>query len=128
MAAAKRAEAEAPAIGDVIAEIVSVKRRAGRAESYIARLDQIGSAFCSGRENLPIEKFTLADVERFIDSHSIRYRSTLRSKLSTMFKFAIRRGYRVDNPCARLETVSVPHEIPAIFTVNELELCLRAYP
>jgi integrase len=118
-------ETHSPAVSDVIVEIGKLKRNAGKAESYITRLEQISTAFAQGREKLPVDQFTFRDVETFLDAHKINYRSTLRSKLSTLFKFAVRRGYRTDNPCDRLEKVSAPHVIPDVFTLDEAQTCMK---
>jgi integrase len=118
---------DAPAahsIREVIAEMESIKRKAGRANDYLNSLKSIADAFCKGRESLDVSKFTVGDVERFLDSKNIESRSTLRSRLSTLFKFAVRRGYRVDNPCDQLEAVTPPHKPPAIFTLAEVKKCL----
>lgn len=116
----------APAVEDVITEIGGKKRTAGMAESYVSRLEQISKAFAKGRERLPVDQFTFLDVEAFLDAHNINYRQTLRSKLSTLFKFCVRRGYRIDNPCERLEKIKAPHVVPDIFTVKEMETCLKS--
>jgi integrase len=75
--------------------------------------------FARGRETVPIDKFTLADVEKFLDSKSLQYRATVRGKLSTLFNFCVRRGYRLDNPCSRLEPIKVTKAPPQIFTVKQ---------
>jgi len=118
-------EKPSPAIADVIAEICASKRSAKRAESYVYRLEKIANSFCQGRERLPIADFKFEDIQRFMAKHSVNYRSTLRSKLSTLFKYAVRHGYRSDNPCERLEAISITHKSPEVLTVDEAKKCLR---
>ncbi|MGC3958420.1 MAG: hypothetical protein QM813_10910 [Verrucomicrobiota bacterium] len=90
---------DAPAshsIKSVITEMEETKRKAGRDSDYLDSLENICLAFCKGVESRDVSKFTVKDVERFLDGKKIESRSTLRSRLSTMFKFAVRRGYRAD--------------------------------
>lgn len=119
------------AIADVLDELLAAKRNAGRATSYLASLGQKVKQFIAGRERMPVDRFTVREVEAFMDTKAIRHRTTIRSRLSTLFLFSIRRGYRPDNPCDRLEPISLPHETPSILTVDEVEKCLgwfRVHP
>jgi integrase len=118
---------DAPAahsIQTVMDEMDAAKRKAGRANDYLSSLSNICAAFCKGRERLDVGKFTLSDVEAFLESKELASRSTLRSRLSTLFKFAVRRGYRTDNPCDRLEAITAPHKSPDVFALKEVEKCL----
>lgn len=112
-------------IGRVIIEMLAAKQNAGRNAAYLTGLKSVCRAFSKGRVMRPVAKFTLEDVESFLDARNIRYRSTLRSRLSTLFKFAIRRRYRVDNPCDGLDHVTVPYITPKIFTLEELGKAMK---
>lgn len=113
-----------PKLSTVIAELIAVKEKAGRAEVYTNGLDAGLKQFASGRD-APISSITLADLEKWLDSKNLASRSTLRSRLSTLFKFAVRRGYRLDNPCARLESITAPKAPPSVFTVAQVKACLK---
>jgi integrase len=113
-------------LSKAITELIQVKKSAGRSGRYTDNLKIILDQFAKGRESTALASVSLADVETFLNSKAIASRSTLRARLSTLFKFAIRRGYRIDNPCARLEPVTVPHTPPAIFTVEQVGECLKA--
>lgn len=110
---------QSPSARSVIDELKSSKLRSGRDPKYVTNLGIVLDQFVKGRESLLINKFTLADVETFLDSKSLNYRSTVRGKLSTLFNFAVRRGYRLDNPCNRLEQIKVTRVSPSIFTVKQ---------
>jgi len=118
------ANAPQPNLQTVISELLGVKERAGRAKGYTKNLKIVLNQFAKGRESLAIDRVTFTDVEKFLDDYSLEYRPTLRSRLSTLFKFTIRRMYRTDNPCDRLEAVTVPHKPPAIFTLEQVQLCI----
>ena len=109
----------------VLDEMEVAKRKAGRSERYLTGLRWVLDKFIEGREVHSIEQFGLPDVERFLDSKDIAYRATLRARLSTLFKFAIRRGYRNDNPCMRLEPLTIARKNPSIFTVKQVKTALE---
>jgi len=124
LSSAKDAPTTSPALETVIAEMISVKRRAGLNERYLTDLQQIMNMFAKGRERMAIDKIGLVEVEKFLDSKKLASRSTLRARLSTLFNFSVRRGYTVADPCLRLESVTVKKTPPAIFTVEQVQKCL----
>jgi integrase len=111
-------------IGVVVGDLCAAKLAAGRSKEYVNQLRIVLCQFARGRESLPVDRVSLADVESFLNSRSLAYRSTLRSRISTLFKFAMRRGCRSDNPCARLEPVTYHKPSPQIFTPEQLKTCL----
>ena len=114
-----------PSIASVLEEMEITKRKAGRDSGYLGSLRQIVGMFSAGREQLALNIFTVHDVEAFLNSKNRGSRSTLRSRLSTMFKFAMRRGYLTANPCAQLEPISFPSVTPSVFTLGEMETALE---
>ncbi len=113
-----------PSIEDVMHEMDALKRKVGRDSGYLDSLGQIIAMFAKGRETMAINKFTVREVESFLDSKELASRSTLRSRLSTLFKFSVRCGYRADNPCSQLEAVTIAKPPVAVFTVDEVQKCL----
>lgn len=108
-----------PSISKVITDLKSTKLNNGANPAYVTNLGIVLNQFSKGRESLPINQFTLADVQKFLDSKSLNYRATIRGKLSTLFNFAVRHGYRLDNPCTRLEPIKVTKLPPSIFTTEQ---------
>jgi len=125
LAAATSAPIKSKAISDVISELKQSRLNNGAAPGYVKNLGIVLDVFARGRETLPINKFTLADVETFLDGRSLQYRPTLRGKLSTLFNFAIRRGYRPDNPCDRLESIKVVRSTPAVFAAEQVKAAVQ---
>ena len=113
-----------PAVESVVKEIVAAKRKAGRADKYCNGLKYTLNAFARGRGQVLIGAITLKDIETHLGTVSLASWSTVRTRLSSLFKFAIRRGYCVANPCARLEPVTVTKAPPRVFTPGEAEKCL----
>lgn len=115
---------DAPGLGKLIGEVIEAKRNAGRSPRYVRTLENLLRQFAAGREALPVGQLDLGDVEEFLNRHQLASRSTLRARLSAMFRYAVRRGYRPDNPCDRLERIRVKRSPPAIFTPMQTARCL----
>ena len=113
-----------PALENVIAEVLAAKRSTGSSARYANSLAIPFNQFAKGRERMPIANLGVGDVEAFLNSKNLRSRLTLRARLSILFRFAIRRGYRADSPCDRLESVKVLKHPPAILTVGQTRKCL----
>lgn len=111
-------------LSEVVAELVTAKKSAGRDDGYLNSLKIVLNQFLKGRESLAIDRVTLSNVEAFLDSKSLAYRSTLRARLSTLFNFSIRRRYITNNPCAQLEAVTYHKPPPQIFTPLQLKTAL----
>lgn len=114
-----------PSLGAVIRELVDVKAKAGRRPDYVEALESTLNAFAQGRQEVRVGEVSLGDVEGYLDAKAPASRSTIRSRLSTMFLFAVRRGYALANPCARIEPQSYRKPPPAVFTPPELRKALQ---
>ena len=112
-------------LAKAIEQLLEAKQTAGRSGDYIAGLRINLGQFSKGRGGAKVDALSLGDVEAFLDTKAVASRSTLRSRLSTLFRFAVRRGWRTDNPCDRLEVVTVPHQPPAILTVDQTRTALN---
>jgi len=116
-----------PAIEEVVAEMVKEKTAARRDPDYVKSLKQVAKMFMKGRQRLPMNLFTALEVNTFLDSKKLASRSTLRSRLATLFKYARRKKYRTDNPCAEIEPVKVLRNPPVIFTPAQTQTCLHFF-
>jgi integrase len=114
-----------PGLEKVITELLAAKTAAGRSRRYLQTFAVPINQFAKGREHLPIARISLRDVEGYLDSRNLSYRQTIRARLSTLFRFAVRRGYRPDNPCDRLESIKIHKDPPAILTVEQTKRCLE---
>lgn len=121
-----RADAAAPSsptISAVVSELLEVKRKAGKSKPYVGTLRLMLEAFAKGREEMQISAFGLPEIELWLDKKELASRSTWRARLSTLFKFAVRRGYIITNPCSRLEPVTYKKPSPQVFTVEQAKSC-----
>ncbi|MDE2105634.1 MAG: hypothetical protein KGL39_50875 [Patescibacteria group bacterium] len=117
------APSASPAADVALREMIDGKRKAKRNGEYLGNLNQIVGAFIKGREQLPMAAFN--DVEKFIDGYNLSYRPTVRARLSTWFKFGIRRGYISADPCERMEAIILPPKIPPTLTVEQTKNALE---
>lgn len=111
-------------IGKVRDELLEAKRASGKTDDYLKVLKLVLNQFCKGRELQPVHAVTFGEVESFLNTKSLAYRATLRARISTLFNFAVRRGYRVDNPCHRLESVTYHKPSPEILTPLQVGRCI----
>ncbi len=114
-----------PPLHDAIASMLESKTASGRRPAYVANLRHFLLPFAVGR-NVPISSITVADVEAWIGQSENRWsRSTRLSRLSTLFSFALRRGWIASNPCAQIDRISIDHRPPAILTPHRSEILIR---
>jgi integrase len=92
-------------VREVINEFLVVKARAARSDRYLRQLRVSLSSFAAMRVNVPIANVTLLDCERWIFGQNWKP-ATMDGYLgdvSTLFNFAIRRGYTTENPTRGVE-------------------------
>ena len=114
-----------PMVKEVIRELVLAKKAAGRDPDYADGLETNLLHFFKGLEEQRIDRISLAQVKAILQAKSLAYRSTVRSRLSILFNFAVREGYRVDNPCARVEPVIYHKPPPQVFTIAQVQLAVK---
>lgn len=114
-------------IGRVIEECIEAKRNANRRKAYLRNLEMTLKALARGRETLSIDQFTLQITEQFIKRRPAKPSTVVGeiTRISTLYSFARKRGYRFDNPCEHLERISVDAKPPKIFSPIDAELILR---
>lgn len=120
-------QAKAPALAEVIDELLTIKERSGLSRDYLTTLRAMLGQFASGREAVPVNQVTYVDVEAFLATKTLASHSTWRARLSTLFRFAVRRGYASENPCDRLEPVRYLKPAPRILSLAEVKACLAYF-
>lgn len=119
------APVHSPLCRAVLDELMQVKIKGGLSKDYIGSLGHIIGRFCQQLGRRPMNMVRFAEVEKFRDGYNLASRPTVRSRLATWFKFAVRRGYCPVNLCEQLDPVKVPYTKPRIFTVAETAACLE---
>ncbi len=111
-----------PTLGAAITETIEAKERAKRRPGYIDGLQKYLEKFASGRESLPVNQVTLSVIEDWFaarnESPSTR-RSNL-GRLSALFDLCWRRRYIPENPCIRVEPVSIDRKAASILTPKQV--------
>jgi|SRR5579872_58929 len=114
-----------PAIEKVLAQLVEEMEAAHRDDGYVMTFKQDIKRFY-GEQNLrEVSRFTVDDIMRYFKGKAPGYKKSQRSRLSTLFSYAVRKKYRPDNPCDLLPMLSIKKAPPAVFTLDEVKTCLR---
>lgn len=110
-----------PTLAQCIDELIETKRRGNKRESYLRRLDHYLGMFAKGRENLPVNRIEVLDVEQWFDGRqeALSTRASNLMCISSLLGHAMRRGYRSDNPCDRMDRLTVEQKAPLIFSVYQ---------
>ena len=117
---------ETKPLGAAIAELIKVKTAANRRPAYVSSLEQYLLRWAKGQEAKPIASVKLDEIDDFLNAlPSLSSRMTAINRLSTLFSFAVRRGWRADNPCERVERPHVEIGAPSILTIEEAEKALE---
>jgi integrase len=105
----------------VVEECVEQKRASGKSPRYVQALGANLRRFSGTIAEMPVEKVTHTEIERWLDGAKLRMR-TRRGYLidvRTLFVFAIKRGYLTTNPAESIETPEVEAAPRGILTVRE---------
>lgn len=96
---------------------------------YVKSLRQYLARFIKGRGKVPICHLRLEDVEKWIATHpNGNSRSTHLNRISTLFAFAVKRGWVPSNPCDRIERITVDAKPIRILTPEQAVALERATP
>lgn len=111
----------------MIRELEAAKRFANKRESYIKSLKEYLTLFVRGREQQSIQLFDVSAIETWFNSReeALSTRASNIGRLSSLFSFAVRRGYIAENPCDKLERITVERSTPAIWTPDQIRDALH---
>jgi integrase len=113
----------------VVAECLQSKLSANRRSGYIKSLSGYLERFTAGHEAAPISWFTTGFVENFIAQFkNPDSRATWLNRISTLFSYAVFRGYLTANPCDKIERVTIDRKPPVIFTPEQVRMLLAVCP
>lgn len=114
-------------IGQAIKELLAAKSAANRRSEYLKNLRIVLECFAGGREQMPLSKVTVVDIEDWMRSrkYSPGGRVSAINRLSTLFSWAVKRGYAGKNPCAECERITWDQKTPAILTLDQVRLAVQ---
>ena len=108
--------AKTQTLATTITELVLAKTEGNRRPRYVDGLEKMLRQFSRSRESTPLDEITTADIEAWLRRTKNPYtRQTYLSRLTTLFSFALRRGYVSLNPCVRIERVTIDLKPPLVF-------------
>jgi len=120
---------ESITIIDAIGKLLAAKKTANLRSNYVDSLKFYNTKFAKGREQTPLNQFTFKDVEAWLAQfENANARQTWLNRISTLFSFAVRRGWIAANPCDRIDRVRVDHNPPAILTPKQAGALLALVP
>jgi integrase len=119
----------APPLSQVIAEVIASKVTANRRECYVKSLRVYLNSFAKGRESKPLADVEVWEIELWLSKYAGAYtRQTWLNRISTLFSFAVRRGYIAANPCDRIERITVDMKPPVILSPEQAQRLLDITP
>lgn len=110
-----------PGLAVAIAQLVAAKRASQLRPAYIASLETYLGAFARGRESKPVGSFTPDDIRQWFDARKEKP-GTMASnigRLSSLFAYAVRRGWLPGNPVDGVERPRLEGRTPQILTVRQ---------
>lgn len=112
---------------DAVEKLLAAKAEVQRDPGYLDNLRWVLEKFIRGREALPLAEVSVEDVQLFLSGHSLEYRATLRSRLSTLFRFARKPGrlWIRENPCDALESMRAERKAVVIFSPEQAAVCIE---
>jgi integrase len=128
-----RAKASAPLL-HAVNELLIAKTRAQLRPRYVAGLEAYLRMFIRGREQMPIALVTTEQLANwFVErNESPSAMASNLGRLSSLFAYAVRRGWATVNPVDSIERPRLEAKPPAVFTVRQcaklLAACLRRSP
>jgi len=113
-------------LGKAIDALIDSKRSANKRAPYLKNLRGMLTQFAQGREEVSIATIRAADIEEWLAEHASTpgYRHTWINRLSTLFSFAKRQEWIAQNPCDRVEKVTIDRKRPQILTVDQANTCM----
>ena len=118
---------EGVTIAKAIELLIVAKRLANLRERYITSLRQLLIQFARGREDNQLATFTVEDIESWLAARNDTLHTRIGNigRLSSLFGFAVRRGWIAKNPCDQLERIRVEPAVPRILSPDQAERLMR---
>jgi integrase len=113
---------------DLVTEVLDAKQKAGRRPTTVADYRYLFNRFNRSYGERMAHDIHQQDVEQWLDGNtkSLATRRIYIKFLSTLFAYALKRGYMAVNPLDGLERPQVLLKAPAIFTVDQTISLLRS--
>lgn len=115
-------------VSQAIIQLLETKKNSGRRAVYISSLGQYLKRFERSKQGRHIRSITTAEVEAWLSQFSGHSRATWLSRLSTLFGYAVRKGWMERNPCDAIERIITDSKLPAVLTPAQVRSLLDHAP
>jgi integrase len=115
-------------LSDAIAELVALKRGAGKSVRYTHDLGLRLGRLAKDHGSKSVALFDSKTLDAWLAGLAVApgTRNTFRRDLRTLFSFCVKRGYTASNPAKETEAVKLPDTPPGILTTTEAARLLCA--
>jgi integrase len=111
----------------ILAEFLASKKSANRRQVYINSLKYYLQKFLDEYPNFL--NCQPSDIEKVLAKSSGAYsRQTWLNRISTLYSYCVRRGYLNNNPCDRIDRVTIDRAAPVVLTVSQAKALLEGCP
>jgi integrase len=117
-------------VGALIDDYLAAQRRLKRSETHIQDLNQRLGRFKEDFGGQPVRTLQTNEIEKWLHALSLSAQSinNFRSRLATLFSYALKRGLIERNPVSAIGKVKLVDKAPEIFTPEQLQNLLGKAP
>jgi len=117
-------------VEELVEKYIVAKTAQGRSPLHLADLRTRLGRFAATFGKRLIAEITIQDVEGWLEGIPLSAQSVNhhRDKVSSLFEYAVARGYAAENPVAKIEKRKVVRGRPAVLSTDQLRKLLNAAP
>lgn len=117
-------------VAELVNTYLTAKKAQGRSPAHIADLGTRLGRFAEVFGSRLLAEVTIRDIEEWLDGIPLSAQSVNhhRDKVSSLFEYAVARGYAPENPVAKIGKRKIVRNPPAILTPVQLRSLLNAAP
>ncbi len=116
-------------IRQAIDDLITSKTSGNKRPAYVTNLRQVLDAWSRGQDHRSLASITLDEIESHVASRAaVGTRLSAINRLSTLFSFAVRKGWLAVNSCERIERPTIEAKLPAILSnadAAKMVACIR---
>ena len=117
-------------VADLVGKYIAAKTAQGRSGVHLADLKTRLGRFVGTFRTRLVAEITIQDVEGWLEGIPLSAQSVNhhRDKVSSLFEYAVARGYAMENPVAKIGKRKVVRGAPAVLSTEQLRKLLNAAP
>jgi integrase len=117
-------------VSTLVDEYLAGQNRLKRSQTHISDLRQRLGRFKEDFSDRPIRTLQANELDNWLHALELSAQSinNFRSRLSSLFAYAEKRGYVEKNPVSAIDKIKLVDEAPEIFTPEQLQVLLKKAP